>query len=78
MRFWFLLYWSFCALGLVVFVTQVALPLLRGRALFPIMRKRNYQVESALATAREDKDVRAVEKEIEAIQPKIQPKRGKR
>lgn len=60
------------------FITQIILPLIKGRPFFPILRSPARQAEGKLASAIEERDVANIEAEAEAIRPSKEKPRAAR
>lgn len=67
MRAMFIIELAFFLIAVVLTITQIVLPGLRGRRLFPILYRKRRQVETALAEARDDYDIDELEEERKAI-----------
>ena len=58
---------------IIVFtVTQVILPILMGRPIFPIFKRKNKTVDQALAEAKEDVDLAKKKKQLKALQAEVE------
>jgi F0F1-type ATP synthase membrane subunit b/b' len=49
-----ILEWMIVAILVVLFVTQIIVPVIQGKPLFPLLRKRGREIENQIAAARED------------------------
>jgi hypothetical protein len=56
-RTFLVLEWAVLLIGAAIIVTQILVPAIRGRPLFPILRKRALKAEVKLAQARDRDDV---------------------
>jgi hypothetical protein len=69
-KFVILIEWAILTIGALLIVTQIIVPAVRGRPLFPILRSRGRHVEKAVASAKEDIDISAQEKELAELKAK--------
>jgi len=57
---------------LVLAITQVIIPILLGRPLFPSFRSERRELEKRLAEAKEKKDLEELKEEVERQKPKVE------
>jgi len=57
---------------LVLAITQVIIPILLGRPLFPSFRSERRELEKGLAEAKEKKDLEELKEEVERQKPKVE------
>lgn len=69
--------WAIFVIGALLILTQIVIPAVRGRPLFPLLRSKGLRLETDIATAREDKEFKAHERELGRLRPKpTQPTQG--
>lgn len=67
MRAMFIIELAFILIAMFLVLTQIVIPGLRGRRLFPLLYRRRRTVEAALAEARDDRDIDELERERKTI-----------
>lgn len=60
-------YWAIVIIGTAVVVTQIIIPAVNGRPLFPLLRKENRALEGELAEVQEEMDRRSLKQRIKNL-----------
>lgn len=61
------LYWAVVIIGSALVVTQIIIPAINGRPLFPLLRKQNLELEGELAKVQEERDQRSLKQRIKNL-----------